>query len=123
MDHGTKLIIIPQQDCPALLVSATHKESDLLSAATLKNIGSSPLTPIGWVGSSYFPPAKTRFIWVFRSRFLRGSRPVLPAIHRHRQVENLKCVKELGKRSIDLLNKGPKVKEINPEGNWFNFWS
>ena len=51
MDHGTAMINIPQQNSPALLVSTTHNKSDLLSAATLKNVGEMSLSAcrLGWV--------------------------------------------------------------------------
>ncbi len=45
------MVSIPQQDSPALLVSTTHTTSDLLSAATLKNVGQMSLSAcrLGWV--------------------------------------------------------------------------
>jgi hypothetical protein len=45
------LVKIPQQDSPALLVSTTHTASDLLSAATLKNVGEMSVSAcrLGWV--------------------------------------------------------------------------
>ena len=51
MDHGTVLINITQPDSPAVLVSTAHNKSDLLSAATLKNVGQISLTAyrLGWV--------------------------------------------------------------------------
>jgi hypothetical protein len=51
MDHGTVMIDIPQHDSPVLLVSTTHTTSDLLSAATLKNVGQMSLFAcrLGWV--------------------------------------------------------------------------
>ncbi|MGA2980353.1 MAG: hypothetical protein ABSD76_12255 [Terriglobales bacterium] len=51
MDHGIVMINIPQQDSPALLVSTTHTMSDMLSAATLKNVGPMSLSAcrLGWV--------------------------------------------------------------------------
>jgi len=51
MDHGTVMVNIPQQDSPALLVSTTHTTSDLLSAATLRNVGQGSLSAcrLGWV--------------------------------------------------------------------------
>jgi hypothetical protein len=51
MDHGTVMIKVPQQNSPALLVSTTHNTSDLLSAATLKNVGQTALSAcrMGWV--------------------------------------------------------------------------
>jgi len=58
MDHGTAMVNIPQQDSPALLVSTTHTTSDLLSAATLKNVGQRSLSAcrLGWV--VVFPSGK-----------------------------------------------------------------
>ena len=44
MDHGTVMVKIPQRDSPALLVSMTHTTSDLLSAATLKNVSQMSLS-------------------------------------------------------------------------------
>jgi hypothetical protein len=51
MDHGTVMIDIPQHDSPAQLVSTTHTTSDLLNAATLKNVGQKSLFAcrLGWV--------------------------------------------------------------------------
>src|SRR5260370_14308406 len=51
MDHGTVMVNIPQRDRPALLVSTTHTTSDLLSAATLKNVSQMSLSAcrLGWV--------------------------------------------------------------------------
>jgi hypothetical protein len=51
MDHGTAMIKVPQQGSPALLVSMTHNTSDLLRAATLKNVGQMSLSAcrLGWV--------------------------------------------------------------------------
>jgi hypothetical protein len=45
------MVNIPQQDSPALLVSSTHSTSDLLSAATLRNVGEVPMSGcrLGWV--------------------------------------------------------------------------
>jgi hypothetical protein len=51
MDHGTVMVNIPQQDGPAVLVSTIHTTSDLLSTATLKNVGQTALSAcrLGWV--------------------------------------------------------------------------
>jgi hypothetical protein len=51
MDHGILLVKLPQQDGPALLISTTHTASDLLSAATLKNVGPVSVSAyrLGWV--------------------------------------------------------------------------
>jgi hypothetical protein len=51
MDRGTAMVNIPQRDSPAQLVSTIHTTSDLLSAATLKNVGNMSLSAcrLGWV--------------------------------------------------------------------------
>ncbi len=58
MDRGTVILNIPQQDSPAVLISTTHTTSDLLSAATLKNVGKNSLSAcrLGWV--VVFPSGK-----------------------------------------------------------------
>jgi len=59
MDHGTVMVNIPQQDSPVVLVSTTHTTSDLLSGATLKNVGQMSLSAcrLGWV--VVFPSGKS----------------------------------------------------------------
>ncbi len=52
------MVNIPQRDSPAQLVSTTHTTSDLLSAATLKNVSQKSLYAcrLGWV--VVFPSGK-----------------------------------------------------------------
>jgi hypothetical protein len=51
MDHGTVIVNLPQPDSPVQLVSTIHSNSDLLSAATLKNVGQKLVSAcrLGWV--------------------------------------------------------------------------
>jgi len=53
MDKGTSLILAPQPNCPAVLVSAVHTASDFLKSAVLRNNSEKILTGyrLGWCTS------------------------------------------------------------------------